>query len=188
MKDVILGLSTSCYILTQNTLMPGVNYFRLSYHGLHFFLIMVFDSIFQLSPEEPFPDKACCVPYRLPPCLWSHSACFWSSFLLCSLPPPYLQGNHSSPVHPELKGVMCWLVRKENKGSFSLDRMSEKVVIRNASLGKRAKQRDGTAEQNPTLVTAKLLEYSQWAVHKSCLTRKDTVELIFKCSCKRLRR
>ena len=53
------------------------------------------------------------------------------------------------------------MVRKENKGSFSLDRMSEKVVIRNASLGKRAKQRDGTAEQNPTLVTAKLLEYSQ---------------------------
>lgn len=30
MKDVILGLSTSYYILTQNTLMPGVNYGRLS--------------------------------------------------------------------------------------------------------------------------------------------------------------
>lgn len=133
MKDVILGLSASYYIRTQNTLMPGVNYFRLSLRGLlFFFLIMAFGSIFQLNPGEQFPDKACCV-LCLSLSLVSPSLLliFLSALQPASTPPP---GELQLPVHPELKDVLWWLVRKENKGSFSLDRMLEKVIIKNALL------------------------------------------------------
>lgn len=110
---------------------------------------MVFGSIFQLSPEEQFPNKACCVRYRLPP-LSSGSPCLLLTLLSAlqpaSTPPP---GKLQLPVHPELKEVMCRLVRKENKGSFSLNRMLEKVVIKNASLGNRASTERWNCQTEP---------------------------------------
>lgn len=113
--------------------------------------------------------------------------CSWSFFLLCSLPPPHLQGNCNSLCTLNWKMYCGDWSGKRTRAAFPWTGCWRKWSSKMLYCAMGHLQRGGTAGQNPALVRANILEYSQWAADTH-LTLQDTVGLNFTCLCKRLGR